>query len=103
MIGGDCLRGNDRTRPPDARRNLRAPFVFFVLQLNSDDRRGRANRSFRVSSRPVNELKVGWADLHIHTTLSDGAATPAQVAHVLARSDLAVAAVTDHDTVEGAL
>jgi predicted metal-dependent phosphoesterase TrpH len=64
---------------------------------------GRANQSIRVSSRPVNEPKVGCADLHIHTTLSDGAATPAQVANVLARSDLAVAAVTDHDTVEGAL
>lgn len=46
---------------------------------------------------------VGRADLHMHTTLSDGAATPAQVANLLARGDLAVAAVTDHDTVEGAL
>src|SRR5437016_5395070 len=43
------------------------------------------------------------ADLHIHTTCSDGAATPAQVAGALARSDLAVAAVTDHDSLEGAL
>jgi predicted metal-dependent phosphoesterase TrpH len=50
----------------------------------------------------VNGLHVGRADLHIHTTLSDGAATPAQVAGVLARTDLSVAAVTDHDTVEGA-
>jgi predicted metal-dependent phosphoesterase TrpH len=46
---------------------------------------------------------VGRADLHIHTTSSDGAATPAQLATLLARSDLAVAAVTDHDTIEGAL
>jgi predicted metal-dependent phosphoesterase TrpH len=51
----------------------------------------------------VTELSAGRADLHIHTTLSDGAATPAQVANRLARGDLAVAAVTDHDTVEGAL
>jgi predicted metal-dependent phosphoesterase TrpH len=51
----------------------------------------------------VTELNVGRADLHIHTTLSDGAATPAQVANRLARGDLAVAAITDHDTVEGAL
>ncbi len=47
--------------------------------------------------------RAGRADLHIHTTLSDGAATPAQVAGVLARGDLDVAAVTDHDSVEGAL
>ena len=45
----------------------------------------------------------GRADLHIHTTLSDGAATPAQVADLLARSRLEVAAITDHDTVEGGL
>jgi predicted metal-dependent phosphoesterase TrpH len=47
--------------------------------------------------------RAGRADLHIHTTLSDGAATPEQVAAVLAHGDLDVAAVSDHDTVEGAL
>ena len=46
---------------------------------------------------------VGRADLHVHTTVSDGEATPAEVAELLARSDLAVVAVTDHDSVEGAL
>jgi len=49
-------------------------------------------------SRPV-----GRADLHIHTTCSDGAATPAEVAAALAAGDLAVAAITDHDCVDGAL
>jgi predicted metal-dependent phosphoesterase TrpH len=43
------------------------------------------------------------ADLHIHTTCSDGTATPEQVARILSSSLLAVAAVTDHDTVDGAL
>ena len=47
--------------------------------------------------------RLALADLHIHTTCSDGAATPAEVARALAGSDLAVAAVTDHDSVEGAL
>ncbi|HEY7200499.1 MAG TPA: PHP-associated domain-containing protein [Candidatus Dormibacteraeota bacterium] len=47
--------------------------------------------------------QVGRADIHIHTTMSDGAATPVQVARVLARSGLCVAAVTDHDTVSGGL
>jgi predicted metal-dependent phosphoesterase TrpH len=48
-------------------------------------------------------MELSPADLHIHTTYSDGAATPAEVARKLASSGLAVAAVTDHDTVEGAL
>jgi predicted metal-dependent phosphoesterase TrpH len=51
----------------------------------------------------VSGLNVGRADLHIHTTMSDGAGTPAQVARVLAGSRLAVAAITDHDTVAGGL
>ncbi|HEY1014253.1 MAG TPA: CehA/McbA family metallohydrolase, partial [Herpetosiphonaceae bacterium] len=48
---------------------------------------------------------MAWskADLHIHTTFSDGRATPAQVvAHAARRTDLAVIAITDHDTVAGA-
>jgi predicted metal-dependent phosphoesterase TrpH len=51
----------------------------------------------------VTEAIAGRADLHLHTTVSDGAATPAEMAEVLARSGLSVAAITDHDTVEGAL
>ena len=51
----------------------------------------------------MTKLSAGRADLHIHTTLSDGTATPGQVAEVLAWSGLDVAAVTDHNTVEGAL
>jgi predicted metal-dependent phosphoesterase TrpH len=43
------------------------------------------------------------ADLHMHTTCSDGLHSPARLALQLARSRLAVAAVTDHDTIEGAL
>jgi predicted metal-dependent phosphoesterase TrpH len=44
------------------------------------------------------------ADTHMHTTYSDGAATPAEmVEHVVAHTDLKVIAVTDHDTAEGAL
>jgi predicted metal-dependent phosphoesterase TrpH len=39
----------------------------------------------------------------MHTTCSDGMHTPEQLARRLATSGLAVAAVTDHDTIEGAL
>jgi predicted metal-dependent phosphoesterase TrpH len=48
-------------------------------------------------------MGLSRADLHIHTTRSDGTASPEQVARALADSDLAVAAVTDHDAVEGAM
>lgn len=43
------------------------------------------------------------ADIHVHTTCSDGRATPERLAGHLVRSRLAVVAVTDHDTIEGAL
>ena len=44
------------------------------------------------------------ADLHMHTNCSDGWPSPSElVAHVIARTDLRVIAVTDHDTLEGAL
>jgi predicted metal-dependent phosphoesterase TrpH len=43
------------------------------------------------------------ADVHVHTTCSDGRPAPEQLAAHLAGSRLAVVAVTDHDTIEGAL
>lgn len=46
----------------------------------------------------------GRADLHIHTTVSDGMMSVVEMlAWVEQRTDLAVIAVTDHDTVEGGL
>ena len=51
-------------------------------------------------------MKSGYskADIHIHTTCSDGLMSPeALVEHVAAKTDLRVIAVTDHDTIEGAL
>jgi 3',5'-nucleoside bisphosphate phosphatase len=41
------------------------------------------------------------ADLHLHTTHSDGAYTPAQVVELGRRAGLAAVAVTDHDAVGG--
>jgi predicted metal-dependent phosphoesterase TrpH len=43
------------------------------------------------------------ADLHLHTARSDGQPSPVNLAARLLVSGLAVAAVTDHDTVAGAL
>jgi predicted metal-dependent phosphoesterase TrpH len=41
---------------------------------------------------------VGRADLHLHTTHSDGTYSPAEVVELARRSGLAALAITDHDT-----
>lgn len=40
-------------------------------------------------------------DLHLHSTCSDGAYTPAQIVDLARRSGLAAIAITDHDTMAG--
>lgn len=47
-------------------------------------------------------MLLSKADLHIHTTYSDGTATVAQVLARVAASDLDVIAITDHDSIAGA-
>ncbi len=44
---------------------------------------------------------AGRADLHLHTTHSDGTYTPQQVIELARRSGLAAIALTDHDTCAG--
>lgn len=44
---------------------------------------------------------MGGADLHIHTTASDGSLTPAQVVCEAAARGLTSIAITDHDTTAG--
>lgn len=41
------------------------------------------------------------ADLHIHTTASDGQYTPSQVVELAQKAGLECIAITDHDTVDG--
>jgi len=43
----------------------------------------------------------GRADLHVHTTYSDGTYTPRQVVELARRCGLSALAVTDHDTLGG--
>ncbi len=48
--------------------------------------------------------KLGKADLHMHSTYSDGIGTIEQILdHVQHKTDLDVIAVTDHDVIEGSL
>jgi predicted metal-dependent phosphoesterase TrpH len=52
----------------------------------------------RAAARPPSS---GRADLHVHTTCSDGLYTPAQIVELARRSGLAAVAITDHDTLDG--
>src|SRR5438105_2742113 len=44
---------------------------------------------------------AGRADLHVHTTASDGEYSPAEIVDLARRSGLAAVAITDHDTLDG--
>ncbi|MDY6853107.1 MAG: PHP domain-containing protein [Thermodesulfobacteriota bacterium] len=44
---------------------------------------------------------MGYIDLHIHTTASDGTLTPAEVVRYAKKKGLKAIAITDHDTIEG--
>src|SRR5262245_31298033 len=44
---------------------------------------------------------AGRADLHLHSTVSDGRYTPAQVVDLARRAGLGAIALTDHDTLAG--
>ena len=46
-------------------------------------------------------IEAGFIDLHTHSTASDGARTPADVARAAKAAGLAAFALTDHDTVAG--
>jgi predicted metal-dependent phosphoesterase TrpH len=57
-----------------------------------------------VSSQGIMRERCGRADLHMHTTYSDGTGAVEDVlAHVQHATPLDVIAITDHDTIEGAL
>jgi predicted metal-dependent phosphoesterase TrpH len=52
----------------------------------------------------MQSIKLGRADLHMHTTVSDGLATVKEVLqHVAKRGVLDVIAITDHDRIEASL
>jgi 3',5'-nucleoside bisphosphate phosphatase len=44
---------------------------------------------------------AGRADLHVHTTASDGDYTPVQIVDLAKRSGLSAVAITDHDVLDG--
>jgi predicted metal-dependent phosphoesterase TrpH len=62
-----------------------------------------AQQPFTALCRLVAQVRphTDRADLHLHTTHSDGSYTPAQVVDLALRSGLCAIALTDHDTLEG--
>ena len=53
--------------------------------------------------RYIRPEAVKYADLHFHSTASDGKYSPAHLGRYLTRKRIAVASLTDHDTVKGFL
>jgi predicted metal-dependent phosphoesterase TrpH len=61
------------------------------------------HQPFTALCQGLAELKApSRADLHVHTTESDGVYTPAQVVDLARRVGLAAVAITDHDALAGA-
>ncbi len=44
---------------------------------------------------------MGYVDLHLHTTASDGVLTPSEIVRYAKSKGLQAIAITDHDTIEG--
>ncbi len=53
--------------------------------------------------RPAVPVKRGRGDIHVHTTFSDGLSSPQQVLDMAQQQGLDLIAITDHDSVAGAL
>ena len=49
------------------------------------------------------EILYSSADLHIHTTASDGLKTPEEVLELAEKAGLRVIAICDHDAIDGAV
>lgn len=50
---------------------------------------------------PRSTTQTYYADLHIHSIYSDGTMTPREILDTCQKSNIRVAAITDHDTVSG--
>jgi predicted metal-dependent phosphoesterase TrpH len=61
-------------------------------------------KSTSITEQKAVYTGLSKADLHLHTEHSDGSASvEALLEHVATKTDLRVIAITDHDTIEGAL
>src|SRR4030043_2246571 len=49
----------------------------------------------------VRIMSMGYVDLHLHTTASDGVLSPSEIVRYAKSKGLVAIAITDHDTIEG--
>ena len=49
----------------------------------------------------VEKMTIGYVDLHLHTTASDGVLRPSEIVRYAKGKGLQAIAITDHDTIEG--
>jgi 3',5'-nucleoside bisphosphate phosphatase len=59
----------------------------------------KANNTCAANTSSRHRPSPGAADLHVHTTHSDGACSPCEVVVAAARVGLGALAITDHDTI----
>jgi predicted metal-dependent phosphoesterase TrpH len=70
----------------------------FIVQDSAMPARQPFTRLCQTAAR---SRSAGRADLHVHTTSSDGLYSPAEIVELAQRSGLAAVAITDHDTLDG--
>lgn len=54
------------------------------------------------TSNKTNEESKAWADLHTHTSYSDGSLSPEELLRIAQQIGLKAIAITDHDSIDGA-
>ena len=59
------------------------------------------NKSYRMSNSNEKKIEIQKADLHVHTTASDGAFSPSETVKLAAQKGISYLAITDHDTIAG--
>ncbi|MCS7131738.1 MAG: PHP domain-containing protein, partial [Hadesarchaea archaeon] len=74
--------------------------------VTSGEREGRAEpptRAWAVTSllRKLASTQTRFADLHVHTRISDGWISPGDAVERAARVGLAAVAIADHDSISG--
>lgn len=61
----------------------------------------RRSRRLKKGRRSKDLSRTGLADLHVHTSASDGTLTPEETVREAARVGLEAVGITDHDTIAG--
>lgn len=96
--------GYDGTDTPGARPGVEAKAPASESRL-----RGEFNRMTEITGTTPEDgaahsapTRIAKADLHLHTNLGDGTASPRRVLEEARRRGLKVIAITDHDHMEGA-